>query len=465
MYKARRRLVTLGVNIFTGIVFFILVLCLLSKNSVDSSSKLIPFLFGIIVFFLLFISTRKIISTSTAIIEKKALRSKETLILSEFIDKLRFCYTTDDLVEAIQNILEFKGDCSVLYIDRSNNYVIYNSPNRMTCSDANLDKLDLNYSKGWTSGIHFIDSDMGIVSKLSDARGFFLAHDNLHLYVFSRITRLFDPVIYQRLVDEYNHYEERAKTIADLTEIAELSKEWSLLAETQRSFLPKEMPQVEKLDLAAYFRPLVNVSGDYYTVLPIDEHKTLLMLGDVSGKGLAAALVMGLVMNTVKIMQNKEDLAGTVRAIDRAIKGMHLQDKYTVLFIGIVDTQKMTIRYINASMSDPIVVTQTPAGYKIKPLSSNCSIIGIIDLDDIEVAEQKLYRGDLILMASDGVSEVMDANGVELGDTELYMETIQNSASKSASHFIDDIADLVLEYSGGKKLRDDVTMLVAKVER
>ena len=144
---------------------------------------------------------------------------------------------------------------------------------------------------------------------------------------------------------------------------------------------------------------------------------------------------------------------------------MHLQDKYTVLFIGIVDTQKMSIRYINASMSDPIVVTQTPAGYKIKPLSSNCSIIGIIDLDDIEVAEQKLYRGDLILMASDGVSEVMDSNGVELGDTELFMETIQNSASKSAKHFIDDIADLVLEYSGGKKLRDDVTMLVAKVER
>ena len=81
------------------------------------------------------------------------------------------------------------------------------------------------------------------------------------------------------------------------------------------------------------------------------------------------------------------------------------------------------------------------------------------------MAEQKLYRGDLILMASDGVSEVMDENGVELGNTELYLNTIQNSAMKSARHFINDIADLVVSYNGNKRLRDDVTMLVAKVER
>ena len=224
------------------------------------------------------------------------------------------------------------------------------------------------------------------------------------------------------------------------------------------------MPQPDKLDIAAYFRPLVNVSGDYYTVLPMDDHKTLVMLGDVSGKGLAAALVMGLVMNTVKIISNKEDLAGVVKAIDKAIKGMHLQDKYTVLFIGIIDTEKMTIRYVNASMSDPIIVTRAPDGYKIKPLTSNCSLIGIIDLDDVEVAEQQLFRDDLILMASDGVSEVMDENGVELGDTELYLNTIKNSAYKSAHHIINDIADLVLSYNGGKKLRDDVTMLTVKVE-
>jgi serine phosphatase RsbU (regulator of sigma subunit) len=143
---------------------------------------------------------------------------------------------------------------------------------------------------------------------------------------------------------------------------------------------------------------------------------------------------------------------------------MRLQDKYAVLFIGIIDTKVMKIRYVNASMADPIIITRAPGGYKVKPLGSNCSLIGIIDLDDIKQEEAPLYRGDVLLMASDGVSEVMDESGVELGDTELYMNTVKNSAHKSAKHFINDIADLVLEYNGDKKLRDDVTMLAAKIE-
>jgi len=174
---------------------------------------------------------------------------------------------------------------------------------------------------------------------------------------------------------------------------------------------------------------------------------------------------MGLVINTVKIRENKEDLVGTINAIDSAIKGLHLQDKYTVVFIGVIDTEKMNIRYINASMSDPIVVTRSPDGYRIKPLSSNCSIVGIIPIDDLVVAEQRLFSGDMILMASDGVSEVMNDEGVELGDTELFEKTIKTSAAKDPQSFINDIVSLISTYNGGKKLRDDVTMLAAKIQK
>jgi serine phosphatase RsbU (regulator of sigma subunit) len=66
-------------------------------------------------------------------------------------------------------------------------------------------------------------------------------------------------------------------------------------------------------------------------------------------------------------------------------------------------------------------------------------------------------------MSSDGVSEVMDENGVELGTTDLYQDTIRRSAEKMPQEFINDVVDLVFDYNGGKKLRDDVTMMVAKV--
>ena len=459
MFKARRRIIVFSTNIFIGILFVLLSLYLVPRANFGYTAGIV----GVIFTALLMVS----VSISNKAIEKlqqKILTTHETGMLTSFMERLRLAYTVDDFIEAIHDILEDKGDCSVLYVDSETNYIIYNSPTRLVASEKTANVLEMNYPSTWKDGVYFLSDEFGMISNLRDARGFFLVSEKKHLYIFCKYTYLFDNIIYQRLFEEYERFQARAKIIADLGEIAGLSQEWEHLAQTQRSFLPQTIPEIDKLDIAAYFRPLVNVSGDYYTVLPMDEHKTLVMLGDVSGKGLAAALVMGLVMNTVKIIGNKEDLAGVVKAIDKAIKGMHLQDKYTVLFIGIIDTEKMTIRYVNASMSDPIIVTRAPDGYKIKPLTSNCSLIGIIDLDDVEVAEQRLFRDDLILMASDGVSEVMDENGVELGDTELYLNTIKNSAYKSARHIIDDIADLVLSYNGNKKLRDDVTMLTVKIE-
>jgi serine phosphatase RsbU (regulator of sigma subunit) len=123
----------------------------------------------------------------------------------------------------------------------------------------------------------------------------------------------------------------------------------------------------------------------------------------------------------------------------------------------------MKIRYINASMSDPLVLSPSPNGYRIKPLTSNASLIGILDMGDITVAEKRLFRGDTILMATDGVSEVMDENGVELGDTDIYRKTLIAGAAKSPQEFVDDIVDLIMKYNGDRKLHDDVTMMIAKV--
>ncbi len=417
--------------------------------------------FVLLVFFL--IMTSAVTKTINKSIEDRVLRKEETKYIQMFIDSLRFCYTLEDFYEIIQTVLEQKADCSVLYIDSEKEYVLYNSPNRITCDKDVLRTLQNNFPSTWPDGFDFVGDKLGITSKYFKARGFVLSVDKFHFFVLCRFTRFFDTGIYKQLLDEFIRFRKRTQTISSLSEIASLSKEWEQLAETQRLFLPAVMPDTKRLKIAAYFRPLVNVSGDYYTALPIDEHKTLLMLGDVSGKGLPAALIMGLVMNTVKIIEDKEDLITIVRAIDKAIKGMKLQDKYTVLFISVVDTQKMTIRYVNASMSDPLIVTRAPDGYTIKPLSSNCGVVGIIDIDDIRIDEQRLFRDDLILFASDGVSEVMNDEGVELGDTDLYTDTIRNSAAKQPQEFIDDIVKLIFDYKGNNKLHDDITMMVTKV--
>lgn len=467
MYQAKRRISVFITNVIL-IAFFtftvISVIPALRRNSPKNSPLATLVTIGI-AFGIVTVTSRIAAVYLTKKAAESSLEEGETEILSNFIEKLRFCYSLDEFNEIVSQVLEIEGDCSVLYIDRAQNYILYNSPDRLTCSKDITDKLERNYSKEWKDGLYFLGENYGVVTSSKKARGFLLVHNKQHLYVFCRYTKLFDHYIFKSLYEEYCRFQSRIKTIAQLSEISSLSKDWNQLAETQRSFLPPSMPFIDKLSIAAYYKPLVNVSGDYYTVLPISETKTLLMLGDVSGKGLAAALVMGLVMNTVKNIANKENLSGVIQAVDKAIKGMKLQDKYTVVFIGIVDTERMVIRYVNASMSDPVVISKSPTGYKLKPLTSNCSLVGIIDLPDIEPSELKLFRGDVILMASDGVSEVMDKDGVELGTTQLYQDTIKASAAKKPEEFIKDVVDLIHSYNGGAKLRDDLTMMVAKVER
>ena len=189
------------------------------------------------------------------------------------------------------------------------------------------------------------------------------------------------------------------------------------------------------------------------------------VLGDVSGKGLAAALVMGVIVNTIKIAKDKEDLKGVIRLIDVAIKRMNLMDKYTVLFLGLIDTEEMTIKYVNASIENPMILTKDRDGLRIKTLDSTCSIVGIIEIDEIEVVEKPLYNGDVLLIFSDGVPEAMNSEGVELGDTDFYLESIKDFAMRqNAQGIVDSVANMALQYVQGEKMRDDVTIVCCRIK-
>ncbi|WP_304225668.1 PP2C family protein-serine/threonine phosphatase [Gracilinema caldarium] len=387
----------------------------------------------------------------------------DTLLLVNFVDRLRFCFTIGDLISAFREILETRADSTVMFMDMSKRYMVYNSPTIIGMDQHVFDELVRHY-ESWRDGIYFFDDNLDLVSNHRKSRGFFVVSGNLHCYVFMRFVRNMDEEIFPQIFAEYTTFLKRNETIEKMFAIAAVSKEWSMVAETQRAFLPKKLPEIPKVELASYFKPLVNVSGDYYDVLQIDSDRTLLLLGDVSGKGLAAALIMGIVVNTIRIMEKKDDLEQVVRTVDAAIKGMKLQDKYTVLFLGLLDTKKMELSYVNASMADPLIISETKAGRQIRRLGSNCSVVGILDLDTVGVDTVKLLPGDVILMASDGVSEVSNEQGEMLGDTEGWIDFVVDESRCSAQEFVQKLSDLVFKHAAGTKLRDDVTVLVAKVQ-
>lgn len=384
-----------------------------------------------------------------------------TKLFVDFTDKLRFCYTHENLIEAVQKNLEIEANCSVIMFD-SEDTVVYNSP----AAFVSLSETFVQFKtacKNLKEGIYFFDDNFKL-SKQRKARTVVIISRGIRFCLVCRFLKEVEPEIISVLFAEFKTYINRVNALEKLLYLSQLSQEWSMVSQTQRSFLPKEIPDIQGLEIGAYFKPLVNVSGDYYDIIKISSTKTLFVTGDVSGKGLAAALVMGVVVNTIKIAENKEDLASLIRLIDKAIKRMNLLDKYTVLFLGLIDTEKMTIRYINASMENPMILTEGPEGYKVKTLDSNCSIVGIIDINNINVDERPLYRGDLLLILSDGIPEVMNKEGIELGETEFYMNSIMNFASQKTQNAVEAIANMAVKYSADGQMRDDVTILGVKIK-
>jgi serine phosphatase RsbU (regulator of sigma subunit) len=152
--------------------------------------------------------------------------------------------------------------------------------------------------------------------------------------------------------------------------------------------------------------------------------------------------------------------------VDEAVREMGFDDKYTVLFMGLVDTEKKTFRYVNAAMADPLLVSQTALGPKIRKLQPTMGLIGLVPLEgDVVVEEIPIRTDELILLASDGVTEVANADGRRLGDEDEYERAIIQSSKLGADDFIGSITGLLYAFVGDAPLKDDVTILAAKVGR
>ncbi len=459
-YRTERRLVASGATAAAALLFLIVPYTALRGLRLDATLAL-----GAALFLALYILREAIFQAADRALYRRRFRRPETRILLGFADRVGASFTVLDLVEAIRDCLERPADMGAVLV-RSNTWeLIYQSPSAAATDPKVLEALERNF-RDWSEGFSFINEDYSISNTNEGARGFFVYAKGFHFFVLTRLCSLIELEAFRTLYGELKIYFDRVITISDLFEVASLSKEWELVAETQRSFLPKKLPTVGKLDLAVSYRPLVNVSGDYYDAIPIDEARTLLVVGDVSGKGLAAALVMGIIVNTIRVAEDKADLAALVRSVDAAVRDMGFDDKYTVLFLGLVDTAKKHFRYVNAAMADPIIVAQTALGPKVRRLQPTMGLVGLVPIEgEIVVEELPLRTDEIILLASDGVTEVANADGKRLGEVEAFDRTLLQSVKLGAEGFVGSLTSLIYSFVGDAELKDDVTILAAKVGR
>jgi sigma-B regulation protein RsbU (phosphoserine phosphatase) len=246
----------------------------------------------------------------------------------------------------------------------------------------------------------------------------------------------------------------------------ELEQQLELARRVQQELLPRECPACEQLDFAAECVPAWEVGGDYYDVFPTRQGQIALVLGDVSGKGLSAALLIGVVHGavcTASEVWNGMNHAELTRQVNELLCTRTAGNRFVTLFWAYYDPQQQALRYVNAGHLPPLLVRRGAKEItEVHRLESGGPVLGLLPEASYEPGEAALRADDLLVIYSDGVTEATNASGDEFGDERLW-RTIQANAQRSARDLQQEILRQVKEFARREPLRDDLTLLVARV--
>jgi serine phosphatase RsbU (regulator of sigma subunit) len=273
-------------------------------------------------------------------------------------------------------------------------------------------------------------------------------------------TLCFAFVVYviQRFIEER---EALAKIVRQQRD--DLLRDVELAAQVQRLFLPLGKPAIAGLQIAGMMSPAKGIGGDYYDYIPIDEHSIQLVIADVAGKGVAAALLMSATAAAVQLEVNEQrDMLQVVTRLNTSIHGVSSDgERYVTLVMAEIDARNRTLRYVNCG-HNPALLFRAGTG-KVTRMNASCAPVGMALGPPCEVISVDLSLGDVLVFYTDGVTEAENLLAEEFG-TERLSAVVQSGASLSAQGLMDDIFSAAANFSKDVGFNDDVTILVVKCD-
>jgi phosphoserine phosphatase RsbU/P len=250
-----------------------------------------------------------------------------------------------------------------------------------------------------------------------------------------------------------------AKTVQQQRD--DLLKDVELAAQVQRLFLPMGRPAIAGLEIAGMMQPSRGVGGDYYDYIPIDAHTTQVIIADVAGKGVPAALLMSATAAAMRLEANRDrNMLQQVVRLNTEIGAVSDPERYVTLLVAEIDTNKRIIRYVNCG-HNPALLFRATTG-TLTRLNSSCPPIGLSAEEICELASADLSPGDVVVFYTDGVTEAENRFGEEFG-MERLSATVRRGSSLPAEDLMVDIYNSAADFCGDD-FNDDVTILVVKCD-
>jgi phosphoserine phosphatase RsbU/P len=276
------------------------------------------------------------------------------------------------------------------------------------------------------------------------------------------------------------------KLLREQKEKQRLENEITIAQEVQAQLFPRHIAQLPSLEVYGFCRPARSVSGDYYDFLPLGTERMVLAVGDVSGKGISAALLMATIHSAVRaysmegipaFRQVQAVGAGPVLASKydslppgaEASPGMLLSllnrqlyhstpmEKYATLFVATYDGAQRRLTFSNAGHLPPMVLGETGS---IRRLEDGGTVVGLFDEINYDEGSVQLRRGDIFLAYSDGVTEPENDFG-EFGEQRL-VELVQENRDLPLDRIAEIVTAAVDDWIGAAEQPDDVTLVLAR---
>ena len=246
-------------------------------------------------------------------------------------------------------------------------------------------------------------------------------------------------------------------------EIEREKAEIRIAAEIQRTFLPREIPESERFEIAAMNIPAQEVGGDFYDFIPLNERSLGLVIADVAGKGIPAALFMALSRSILRAIATADQrVEETIEESNSLIAADAAAGMFVTLFYCTLDKETGEVSYVNAGHNPPLHYSQKEK--RLRTLLPTGMAMGVMPDLSYSVGHLTLETGDILVLYTDGVTEAFNQNDEEFGEGRL-MDAAVSSRGMSAGEILDTIYRKVTEFTGGAMQSDDITLVVVRCRR
>lgn len=255
---------------------------------------------------------------------------------------------------------------------------------------------------------------------------------------------------------------ENARLVEARLERERLERELALASEIQQRFQPTAPPHVKGYELQGISFPCYEIGGDYYDFIQRDDGRLVIALGDVSGKGTAAALLMSSLHAAIHAQSGSHNtLSATISAVNRYLADNIPANRFVTMFYAELEPESGTLAFLNAGHNPPLIVH---AAGTVEQLASGGLPLGIKPDADYREGRTQLQPGDVLIIYSDGVTEAVSPTGEEFGSTRLY-EVVSRNLEASAAGIRDRIESSLTKFAQGTSAADDITLVIVKRQK